>query len=123
MNLATQRLFLMNGQSAKNLALAVMMGTLVGLMVKYMLDKRWIFFDTSSGVQRNSRTFLLYTVTGIGTTSIFWGSETAFWLIWRTDAMREFGAIIGLSIGYVAKFWLDSRFVFNRQNASGGTGR
>ncbi|MEL6702576.1 MAG: GtrA family protein, partial [Pseudomonadota bacterium] len=46
------------------------------------------------------------------TTMIFWGTETAFWLIWDTDIMRELGAVIGLSIGYVVKYNLDRRFVF-----------
>ena len=51
-------------------------------------------------------------VMGIGTTSIFWVTETAFWFVWKTDIMREFGAIIGLSIGYTIKYRLDRRFVF-----------
>jgi len=38
--------------------------------------------------------------------------ETSFWLVWRTDAMRELGAIIALCIGYFIKFKLDRRFVF-----------
>ena len=49
---------------------------------------------------------------GLITTVIFWGAETAFWLIWRTDAMRELGAVIGLGIGYVVKYHLDRRYVF-----------
>jgi putative flippase GtrA len=43
---------------------------------------------------------------------IFWGTETVFWLTWKTDAMREIGAIIGLSIGYFVKYHLDKRYVF-----------
>jgi putative flippase GtrA len=38
--------------------------------------------------------------------------ETAFWLTWRTDTMRELGAVIGLTIGYVVKYWLDRKYVF-----------
>ncbi|MDC1270063.1 GtrA family protein, partial [Amylibacter sp.] len=38
--------------------------------------------------------------------------ETAFWLVWQTYAMRELGAVLGLSIGYVVKYNLDRRFVF-----------
>jgi len=84
----------------------------VGLVVKYLLDKRWIFFDTSTGAKAHGRKFALYTAMGVVTTCIFWGSETAFWLIWGTDAMRELGAVLGLMVGYGAKYILDRRFVF-----------
>ena len=67
---------------------AVAAGTLVGLVVKYLLDKRWIFADTSTGVKAHGKKFSLYTAMGLVTTAIFWGTETAFWLMWQTDAMR-----------------------------------
>lgn len=112
-NLATQRLLLWFGDGGPLFAMAVFAGTLVGLLVKYVLDKRWIFGDMSSGVRAHSRKFTLYTTMGIVTTAIFWGSETVFWLVWKTDAMRELGAVIGLAIGYVVKYQLDRRFVFS----------
>ncbi|MDA9780500.1 GtrA family protein, partial [Amylibacter sp.] len=93
-------------------AMAVGAGTIVGLVLKYFLDKRWIFGDMSAGVKAHSKKFLLYTAMGIVTTAIFWATETAFWLVWETDVMREVGAVIGLSIGYVVKYNLDRRYVF-----------
>lgn len=111
-NLGMQRIVLSLGDSGTVFALAVAAGTLVGLVVKYLLDKRWIFFDQSTGVKAHGRKFALYTAMGLITTGIFWGSETAFWLIWGTDAMRELGAVLGLMVGYVTKYMLDRRFVF-----------
>lgn len=111
-NLGMQRLVLSGGDSGAMFALAVAAGTLVGLVVKYILDKRWIFFDDATGLKAHGKKFTLYTVMGIVTTAIFWGTETAFWLIWATDHMRELGAVIGLLIGYIVKFNLDRRFVF-----------
>nr|WP_242511824.1 GtrA family protein [Rhodobaculum claviforme] len=111
-NLATQRVVLDQDDSATGFALAVFCGTLVGLVIKYALDKRWIFMDMSSGLRAHSQKFALYSVMGVVTTIIFWGTETAFWLIWRTDIMREMGAVIGLSIGYTVKYALDRRYVF-----------
>ena len=111
-NLATQRLLLSGDDTASRFAAAVAAGTLVGLVVKYLLDKRWIFFDSASGVRAHGRRFSLYTAMGLITTAIFWGTETAFWMIWKTDMMRELGAILGLSVGYVVKYNLDKRFVF-----------
>lgn len=118
-NLATQRLVLQFGDTGGYFTAAVGAGTIVGLVIKYILDKRWIFYDVETGVKNHSRKFSLYTAMGLVTTAIFWGTETAFWLIWQTDMMRELGAILGLSVGYVVKYNLDRRFVFtDRQLAA-----
>lgn len=111
-NLGVQRLVLTQGRDGTTFALAVGAGTLVGLIIKYALDKRWIFYDPGTGVKEHGQKFSLYTAMGIITTAIFWGIETAFWSIWQTDTMRELGAVIGLGIGYVVKYGLDRRFVF-----------
>ena len=111
-NLATQRGLLWFGDRGAVFGLALAAGTIVGLVLKYILDKRWIFGDMSVGVKAHSKRFSLYTAMGLVTTAIFWGMETAFWLVWQTDAMRELGAVLGLSIGYVVKYNLDRRFVF-----------
>lgn len=113
-NLGAQRLVLTQGESAALFALAVLAGTAVGLVVKYLLDKRWIFHDATSGIRAQTRQFGLYTAMGLVTTAIFWATETAFWLTWGTHAAREAGAVIGLTIGYVVKYRLDRRYVFNQ---------
>ena len=118
-NLATQRLVLAFDWTSPGmgLAAAIAAGTLTGLVVKYMLDKRWIFFDHEKGLAAHGRKFVLYTTMGLVTTAIFWGTETLFWLIWRSDGMRELGAVLGLTVGYVTKYRLDKRFVFAPRRA------
>ena len=111
-NLIVQRVVLLGGASEVWFFFALGMGTLAGLVVKYILDKRWIFFDQTSGAAAQGRQFGLYSLMGIATTVIFWVSETSFWMIWGTEFARELGAVIGLSIGYVTKYQLDRRFVF-----------
>ncbi|MFT5489065.1 MAG: putative flippase GtrA [Paracoccaceae bacterium] len=111
-NLATQRAVLLIMQPAEGFILAVGAGTVVGLLIKYQLDKRWIFHDMSTGLSAHGRKFTLYATMGIFTTLIFWGTETAFWVFWKTDLMREVGAVLGLTIGYVIKYLLDRRYVF-----------
>ena len=111
-NLATQRFVLWFGDSGILFAIAVGAGTAVGLVIKYILDKRWIFMDMSVGVKAHSKRFSLYTAMGFVTTAIFWGLETVFWFVWQTHAMREMGAVLGLSIGYLIKYNLDRRYVF-----------
>ena len=111
-NLATQRLILATGRTAGHFVLAVACGTCAGLVLKYLLDKRWIFQDRARGLGDHRRKFTLYTGMGLVSTAIFWGGETLFWLIWHSDRMRETGAVLGLMIGYVVKYQLDRRFVF-----------
>ena len=111
-NLIIQRFVLWFGDGSAMLALALAAGTATGLLVKYFLDKHWIFEDLSVGAIELTKKFSLYTVMGIFTTLLFWGTEILFWLTWRTDIMREIGAIVGLSIGYFVKYHLDKRYVF-----------
>lgn len=111
-NLGAQRVVLLAGDGALVFGAAVVVGTGLGLVVKYLLDKRWIFADTATGLRAHGRRFSLYTAMGLVTTAIFWASETAFWLIWNTHTAREIGAILGLAVGYAVKYQLDRRFVF-----------
>lgn len=111
-NLGVQRVVLSFGDGLALFIAAMFAGTLIGLVVKYLLDKRWIFHDTRQGLKHHGQKFSLYTAMGLITTAIFWGMESGFWLIWQSDLMREIGAVIGLGIGYVVKYQLDRRFVF-----------
>ena len=113
-NLGAQRISLSLFEEL-GLIFAIGMGTLIGLIIKYILDKRWIFGDLNSGISDNSRKFFLYSAMGVSTTLIFWASETLFWLVWHSDFMREIGAVLGLSIGYFIKYHLDRAFVFDRK--------
>jgi putative flippase GtrA len=115
-NLGAQRIVLALLDMQGELAAAIFVGTGVGLVVKYVLDKKWIFYDASSGVAAHGKQFSRYTAMGIVTTLIFWGFEAGFWYLWRSDIMRELGAVIGLTIGYVVKYELDRRFVFTPSN-------
>ncbi|WP_370629007.1 GtrA family protein [Celeribacter sp. PS-C1] len=114
-NLGAQRMVL--GAWPTGLFVAMIIGTGIGLVVKYLLDKRWIFFDIETGARAHGRKFGLYTAMGLITTAIFWGMEAGAWAIWQTTLAREIGAILGLGIGYVVKFHLDRRFVFQASPA------
>ena len=111
-NLMLQRGVLFFGNDILTFGLAVVVGTVGGLLVKFILDSHFIFVDGNFGSSDRSTKFALYTLTGVLTTGLFWGTESTFWFIWRTDLMREIGALIGLSLGYFVKFKLDRRFVF-----------
>lgn len=114
LNLLSQRALLMLYGGAYAVALVV--GTAVGLMVKFVLDKFWIFDDRGAiTLADHGRQFGIYTLSGAGTTAIFWGMELLAWTIFHTHALVLAGGAIGLAIGYGVKYWLDRRFVFRRQ--------
>ena len=92
--------------------LSIGLGTATGLFAKYVLDKRWIFRFVPRDRRGEARTFGLYTVMGVATTAVFWGTELAFEAIFATDAMRYLGGVLGLVVGYVVKYRLDKRYVF-----------
>lgn len=111
-NLGAQRAVLLAGDDAVRIAAAMLAGTAVGLVVKYLLDKRWIFYDATRGARDTGRQFGLYSAMGLVTTAIFWASQTGFWLTFGTHAARELGAVLGLTVGYVVKYRLDRAYIF-----------
>ena len=114
-NLLTQRLIISFNNSNLFFSIALISGTLVGLIIKFFLDKSYIFFDKKKDFFYVVEKFRFYTIMGIFSTVIFWGTESIFWIIWRKENMRELGAIFGLTIGYILKYRLDKRYVFNKE--------
>jgi putative flippase GtrA len=94
------------------LFLSMLVGTALGLVVKYLLDKKFIFQYTTETSSKDLMTFILYSGMGVVTTCIFWVTEYAFDAWFDTKTMRYVGAVIGLSIGYITKYYLDKKFVF-----------
>jgi putative flippase GtrA len=115
-NLATQFACLRLYAGPGRLAAAIAAGTLAGLVAKYILDKRWIFFDASQGAKAHAERFSLYTFTGAFTTAIFWGTEGAMAFFSESEPARLAGGALGLAIGYITKYHLDRRFVFRGRN-------
>jgi len=112
-NLAVQEASLRVYAGPGHLWVSVIWGTVIGLLVKYALDKHYIFRFRARDAAHDGRTFMLYAAMGLVTTAIFWGFEFAFHA-WFDGArgMRYLGGAIGLALGYVAKYHLDKRYVF-----------
>ncbi len=49
---------------------------------------------------------------GVFTTFIFWGFEIGFDVIFENQNAKYAGALLGLGIGYIVKYFLDKKFVF-----------
>jgi len=95
-----------------SLYVAMFFGTLAGLIVKYLLDKKFIFYHEVKNKKDDAKKFALYSLMGVFTTIIFWGTEIAFDALSQDPNAKYLGAVIGLSIGYVIKYFLDKKFVF-----------
>jgi len=93
--------------------LAMAVGTLAGLLVKYFLDKNYIFYHKTENFLDNTRKFVLYSFMGVFTTMIFWGVELTFYFLFKAPVAKYIGAVIGLTIGYYIKYQLDKKFVFS----------
>ncbi len=104
-------------QGSFDILVSIIAGTGVGLVVKYALDKRYIFRFRPRNMVHDGQTFILYTIMGLATTAIFWGFEFGFHKVFETKEMRYLGGVIGLAIGYVAKYHLDKRYVFRAETA------
>ena len=102
------------GNTAYVVYASVLIGTAVGLVAKFLMDKFLIFRDSAAGRQAVTQVSL-YLATGIFTTIVFWVIELAFHYAYQTDLMRYVGGVLGLAVGYTLKYMLDSRFVFREQ--------
>ncbi|MBP7738264.1 MAG: GtrA family protein [Spirochaetes bacterium] len=111
-NIGTQYLTMHAYTGPFSLYAAMAAGTMVGLVIKYILDKRFIFYHQTDGARDDLFKFLVYTFMGVFTTAIFWGSELLFNHLFTFPEAKYLGAVVGLTIGYITKYNLDKRFVF-----------
>ena len=114
-NMLTQYTFFQLYKGAYYIYIGLALGTGTGLITKYILDKKWIFYYKTKTAKKNLKTFILYTIMGIITTIIFWGFELGFYFIFtETETAKYIGGIIGLTIGYTTKYFLDKKYVFRK---------
>ncbi len=113
-NLGAQQIvvMLLAGRVNDVLHPSLLCGTVAGFASKYLLDKRFVFCCRSAKRSDEARKIVLYGVFSVATTVIFWGCEVGFLQAFGTPSAKLAGAVIGLAIGYAAKFVLDRRFTF-----------
>lgn len=112
-NLGTQFVVSFFYKGLWNFYLALFAGTFVGLVVKYILDKKYIFYHQVKTKQEDIKKFIFYSLMGVFTTFIFWGIEFIFYTIFpHFEYAKYIGGFIGLCIGYFIKYHLDKKFVF-----------
>jgi len=111
-NIGSQMVSIWVYEGPFSVEISILVGTAMGLPLRYLLEKRYIFNFTSKNLVHDGKLFVFYSEMGVITTLIFWGTEYAFHLIYDTDFMRYLGGVIGLSIGFYVKYQLDKKFVF-----------
>ena len=120
-NLGAQKVSLALHDGVGSLYLAMFFGTLCGLVVKYLLDKRFIFHYTTHSYADDLGRFTLYSLMGALTTLVFWGTEILFDTLFDFEQAKFIGAGVGLAAGYTAKYQLDKRFVFRQRRKGRGS--
>jgi hypothetical protein len=111
-NIALQALILKAYAGFMAVELSIILATGLILPIKYILDKKYIFNFRADSVSHDAKHFGLYTFVSIFTVLIFWGTEYGFHMLFKTDAMRYTGGLLGLVLSFIAKYKLDKKFVF-----------
>lgn len=99
------------GSGSSVIYISVLIGTVVGLIAKFAMDKYLIFSDKAGGSQAITQ-MTKYAATGILTTLVFWGVELGFHYAYGSDLMRYVGGVVGLAVGYTLKYMIDTKYVF-----------
>lgn len=116
-NLGAQALVVYVFHGVLGILTSIVIGTGVGLLLKYALDKRYIFRFVTRNLGHDTQTFALYAIMGLLTTLVFWSLELSFDYLFRSEEMRYLGGAIGLAFGYLIKYQLDKRYVFREAAA------
>ena len=115
-NICSQLISIFLYQGIYMIEVSILIGTLMGLPLRYLLEKRYIFSYQSKNIRHDGELFILYVLMGIITTIIFWVTEYTFHKLFDNAFLRYLGGFIGLSIGFYIKYRLDKKFVFVKTN-------
>jgi putative flippase GtrA len=116
LNLAAQSLVVRYFDIRYVIELSILIGTVVGMPPRYVLEKKYVFFFVSNDIKHDSKLFFFYSFYGVFTTLIFWSVEYMFHIYFAADFMRYVGGLVGLSIGFYLKYQIDKKYVFNSKD-------
>lgn len=98
------------GTSAIYVALAA--GTGAGFAAKYLLDRNFIFYHTSSDAGQELWVMALYLGTSVLMTGLYLASQGIMYYKYGECALYYISGTLVLMCGYTTKFILDGLFVF-----------
>jgi putative flippase GtrA len=111
-NLLTQFIIRQAYTGPFNFYLALAGGTIAGLIIKYPLDKKFIFNYAPNSISEDAKKFITYTYISVFTTLIFWAVEMAFHLLFDNQIYDYIGGFLGLIIGNFVKYQCDKAITF-----------
>jgi putative flippase GtrA len=85
-----------------------------GFVVKYILDKFYVFKDAIATKKEEYQKALLYGMMSIITTALYMSISWGFYFLVSPSSAKTTGALIGLLTGYTLKFFLDKKYVFRQ---------
>ena len=97
-----------------SIEISILAGTIIGMPLRYWLEKKYIFFYSSKTIINDGKIFILYGCVSVFTTLIFWSVEYTFHIFFKDEFLRYLGGILGLSFGYFIKYTLDKKIVFKK---------
>ena len=77
-NIGSQMVSIWVYEGPFSVEISILVGTAMGLPLRYFLEKRYIFNFTSKNLVHDGKLFVFYSAMGVITTLIFWGTEYAF---------------------------------------------
>ena len=95
-----------------HVVVAMIFGTGAGLVVKYILVKKYAFVFKTRDRKHEAQVFFIYGLWGVEATLLFWGTELGFHYFVSIPYSRQVGTVLGLVISGYAKFIMDRDFVF-----------
>ncbi len=110
--------FFLNKEITYYFIIQLVIGTGLGFLTKFFLDKIFVFKEKTEGFSKTIKQLIIYGLLALITTAIFWSFEFTFKLVFDFKNSEFVGGIIGLSIGYTVKFLLDKKFVFIQKQPS-----
>ncbi|ACV69116.1 GtrA family protein [Desulfohalobium retbaense] len=88
------------------------LGALGSMVVKFHLDRRYIFSCGPGSLRQKGRQFAFYSLFGVVNILCFWTAELTFHFLFQPAAMRYLGALLGLVVGHSLKYRMDKHLVF-----------
>lgn len=92
---------------------ALIAGTGVGFGTKYLLDRNYIFYHTSSDAAQEIWVMVLYLGTSVLMTGLYLATQGLVYYKYGECALYYIVGTLVLICGYTAKFILDGQFVFS----------
>ncbi|MCJ2053867.1 GtrA family protein [Methylobacterium sp. J-070] len=117
-NWLMQFLMLRTIPGASAIYVALFAGTGAGFAAKYLLDRNFIFYHTSSDHRQELWVMVLYLCTSVLMTGLYLASQGLMYYKYGECALYYVIGTLVLLCGYTTKFILDGQFVF-KQSADG----